>query len=177
VETREAAKVIADVLQAELDLDEQHCLLGDQKWTMPKDDKLFVAVFDDSPRAIGSANFRNADWDEVQQVNTLHDIRIEIMSFGPEARTRKEEVIMALGSERARQTAERWNCQIAPVPASPLINASEAEVSARLLRYVVHFNLTRMHEKVVKSRGVDYFDKFNGATQDGSAKSPEVVTQ
>ena len=173
-EAREPSKVVADILQSEMELDDDHCLLGDQKWDIPTDRALFVAIFDDLPRPIGMSVKMDTSVDppaEIQQIVCLHDIRIEIMSFDHSARIRKEEIGLALASFSAQQHMEKNNCQIGLI--QPPLNASMTEETARLLKYVIHVNVTALHTKT--KPGMPYFDKFNGARVDGTAKPPEVI--
>lgn len=178
---RELAKIVCDILQAEMDLDDAHCLLGDQKWDIPADKKLFVAVYDQNVGVFGAANFLDADPasatvnSEIQQSVALHDVRVELMSFDSEARVRKEEAGLALASIFAQQQAERYGLQIGRAAAA--VDASETEVTARLLKYVVHVNITTLHQKVKAPPAPGFYDKFNRAVEDGSAKTPEVSTQ
>lgn len=179
---REVAKIVADLLASEMGLDEAHCLLGDQAWDIPGDKKLFVVVFDQAGPTIGAADYLDADASsstygkEVQQSSVLHDVRVEVMSLkSGEARVRKEEVGLALASIAARQAAGRYRVQIGR--AQPPVDASETEVSGRLLKFVVHVNVTALHQKVKDPPAPGFYDKFNGATVDGSAKTPEVSTQ
>lgn len=177
---REIAKIIADILQEELTLDDAHCLLGDQKWRLPEDEALFCVVFDETLKPFGAVKYLDTVTasptvgSEVQQVAGVHTIRIEIMSFSNEARTRKEEVMMALNSLYAEQQAELAGIQISR-PQAP-VNASEAEETARLLRYSINVNVTALHQKVKVPPQYGYFDKYNGATVDQSAEQPEVHT-
>lgn len=178
---REVAKIIADILQAEMVLNDAHCLLGDQKWDIPADKELFVVVFDQSAPPIGAATHLDTDaasstfGKEVQQSTVLHDVRVEIMSYDADARLRKEEVGLALNSILAQQLSEKYGIQIGRAQ-SP-VNASETEVTGRLQKFVVHVNVTALHQKAKTPPGAGYYDKFNGATVDGSAKTPEVATQ
>lgn len=178
---REVAKVIADVLGAEMALDQAHCLLGDQKWNIPADKALFVVVFDQGGPTVGASNFLDTDATsdtyglEVQQSSVLHDIRIELMSYDSEARIRKEEPGLALSSIAAQQAEGLYLVQIGR--AQTPVDASETEVSGRLLKFVTHVNVTALHQKVKTPPGSGYFDKFNGATADGSANPPEVDPQ
>lgn len=178
---REVAKVVCDVLQAELGLDDAHCLLGDQKWDIPADKQLFVVVFDQAARPFGTANYLDPDpasptfGREVQQGAALHDVRVELMSFDHEARTRKEEPGLALASFYAQQLAERYSLQLGR--AQTPVDASETEVAGRLLKFVIHVNVTALHQKVKDLPRNDYFNKFNGATADGSANPPATEIQ
>lgn len=178
---REVAKIVADLLASEMGLDEQHCLLGDQKWDIPADKQLFVVVFDQAAAPIGAASYLetnpasiNVD-KEIQQAAVLHDVRVEIMSFDADARLRKEEVGLALGGIASQQAGEQYGLQIGR--AQPPVNASETEVSGRLQRFVIHVNVTALHQKVKTPPGYGYFDKFNGATEAGTIDSPSITDQ
>jgi len=172
---REPAKIVADLVRAELELDTAHCMVGDQPWEIPSDTKLFVSVHDDGGPIIGVSSEIDetvSPLKEIQKSTILHDIRIEIMSLWPgnEARTRKEEVVQALESQRAQDVMDAHNCSIGRVRS--LVNASEAEVAGRLIRYTLHVNVTALH---VKERlNPPYYDKFNEATQDGTANPPLI---
>lgn len=178
---REVAKLVADVLQAEMVLDDAHCVLGNQKWDIPADKELFVAIFDQAGPVIGTANFFDADpasstlGKEIQQSAVMHDVRIEIMSFDASARLRKEEVSLALASIFSQQLQSKYRVQIAR--AQTPVDASDTEVTGRLQKFVVHVNVTALHQKVKDERTGTYYDKFNGATVDGTAKPPRIVEQ
>lgn len=179
---REVAKVVADILVAEMGLDDAHCLLGNQKWDIPEDKQLFVVVYDKTPVPVGAAKFIDQNQasvtfgQEVQQATVVHDVLIEIMSLDSgEARQRKEEVILALNSFFSDQQAESAGVQIGRAQ-SP-VDASETEATARLQKYVTHVNVTAMHQRIKPLPRWGFFDKFNGATVDGSAKPPQTTTQ
>jgi len=170
---REPAKVVADILQSEMELDAGHCLLGDQEWDLPSDRGLFAVVFDDAQHTIGTTTEMDQTGPlpaEVQKHASIHDIRIEIMSFDNSARTRKVEVSMALTSFFAQQKMEEYNCQISR-PQAPT-NATETEVTGRLHRYVIRVRVTCLQTKTKTS--AQYFDKFNGAVVDATINAPEV---
>ncbi len=177
--TREVAKIVADILQVEMVLDESHCLLGNQKWDIPADKLLFVVVFDKAGPSFGAANYLDTDetsdtyGKEIQQSSVLHDVTVEIMSFDADARLRKEEVGMALASMYAQQQAEEYGIQIGRAQAP--VDASDAEPTGTLQRFVIRTNITALHQKVKNPpTGTDYFNKFNGATVDGTIDPPQT---
>lgn len=178
---REVAKIVAGILMEELGLDEKHVLLGDQQYDLPTDKGLFAIVFTSAAPPIGATSFLDNDetsstfGKEVQQASVLHDCRVEVFSFDQSARTRAVEVVMALVGFYAQQQAERYRVQIGR-PSNP-VDASETETTKRLLKYVCHVKITALHQKVKNLPGYGYFDKFNGATADASAKSPSIATQ
>ena len=179
--SREVSKIVADILQEEMGLDKDHSILGDQKWDIPKDKKLFVVIFDQAAPPTGAANFMDTDQEsktfgkEIQQSNVIHDIRVEIMSYDADARLRKEEVGLALASFFAQQLSGKYGIQIGRAQ-SP-INASDTEVTGRMLRYVIHLNITALHVKIKDLPSADFFDKFNEATEDGTIKAPEITEE
>jgi len=180
LEQREVTKVVADILMSEMALDAEHCLLGDQQYALPADDELFVVVFDDGFKPLGGTKFIELDpasenyLHEVQQYSGLHDVRVEVMSFSNAARLRIGEVAMALNSIYAQQLSEQYQIQIADRIKTP-VNATAAEETGMLFRYSTHVNVTAMHQKVKPLPFYNYYDKYNGALQDGTAKSPEVT--
>ena len=172
---REPAKVVADVLAHVMELDAAHCLLGDQPWDMPPDEAMYVSVHDDGSVTVST----KTELDETATPpaetmirSAIHDVRIEVISLmpGTSARTRVSEVYMALTSFYAQYEMERYCCEM--FHPEPVVNASESEPAARLLKYVTKVKVSALH-RVVKIEA-PYYDKFNGATADGSANIPEV---
>lgn len=162
---REVAKILADILAAELDLDSSHCLLGDQKWDIPEDKALFLVVFAQAGAPFGGVTYLDTDeasstfGKEIQQATVVHDCRIEIMSFDNDARVRQMEPGLALNSLFAQQQAELYRIQIGR--AQQPVNASDTEVTGRLQRFVIHVNVTALHQKVKTPPSADYYNKFN----------------
>ena len=158
---REPAKVVLDILQEELGLDDAHCLMGEQKWDIPPDQNLFLVAFDGGGPVVLSRSTFNVTSNppsEIQQMTMMHDIRIEIMSYiSNEARVRKEEVGMALESFHSRSVQELDNCQIYRIQHP--VDASAAELTGQLIRYVAHVNVLTLHTKTKPI--VPYFSKFN----------------
>lgn len=173
---REVGKIVMDVLQEEMVLDAEHCLLGNQDWKMPPDQKLFVVIFDGAGPVIGQTTYTDMDPEsptlglEIQEQAVVHDVRLESFSFDDEARVRKEEIGMALGSYFAQLQESRWRVQIAR--AQTPVDASDTEVTERLLKYVTHVNVTALHRKVKTNAPAPYYDKFNGASVNGTANIP-----
>lgn len=180
--TRGVDQIVADVVAAELGLDAAHCLCGDQDWDIPPDAKLFVVVFDDDGPVIGEGSFLDVDpasptfEKEVQTCAKMHRVRVEAMSLSDEAKARKEEIGLALTSQRAQQAMGQYGVSIGRP--GQAVNASEAEVTRRLRRFVIAVNVTAVHRKVqAPPAGADFFDKFNGAQADGTALPPSVATE
>lgn len=162
---REVAKIVADILGYEMELDEKHCLLGDQQYTIPADKQLYLVVFSQAGAPFGGTTFIDNDsasatfGKEVQQATVVHDVRIEQMSFDNSARVRMMEPGLALASFFAQQMAEKYRIGIGR--AQTPVDASGTEVTKRLLKYVTHVNVTALHQKIKALPEADYFDKFN----------------
>ena len=170
---REPSKVVADVLISEMGLDDAHCVLGDQPWPIPPDTALYISVFESGPKIIGLKTEMDDSNPprEIQSGSGLYDVRIELYSLvpGKEARTRRMEVGMALASFAAQQAMAASSCQISRI-LEP-VDASESEGAGQVFKYVIHVNVTALFQKIKTS--MLYFDKFNGATEDGTANPPQ----
>ena len=160
---REPAKVIADILQEEMGLDAEHCLLGDQKWDIPEDQELFAVIYDRSTKVVSTTSYLDTKVDppvERQFMTALHDMNIEIMSYiNGAARLRKEEVGLALESIFARQAMETTNCQICRV--QPSVDLSAAELTGMLWRYSIPVRVFSLHFKFKPTNAYSYYTKFN----------------
>ncbi len=166
---REPVKIIAAILKAELGLADGQIMLDDQKWNIPTTNGLYVCISYVSGRAISSEN----EWvstppdpldpdaptgmTEIQSVAMNALIQIDAMSANNEARTRKEEIIMALRSLAAEAAMDVYNVQIARMP-SDFLNVSSLEETVRLNRYTmtIAVNYLMAKEKPV----VDYYTQF-----------------
>ena len=173
---REPGKLVADILISEMGLDDAHCVLGNQPWPIPPDEKLYIAIYESGPKIIGLKTELDQTTDpmrEIQSGNGLYDVLIEMQSLMPgnEARTRRTEVGMALASMEALRVMEAHSCRISQIQAP--VDASDSEPAGRVLKYMIHVNVTASFQKI--KTNPPYFDKFNGATVDETAKSPEVT--
>ena len=83
-------------------------------------------------------------------------LSIDILSANSEARTRKEEIAMALNSTYSQQQQELYSIKISNLPNS-FIDLSGVEASRRLNRYNISFNVFSWR---TKEKSIDYFDTF-----------------
>jgi hypothetical protein len=86
----------------------------------------------------------------------LHLIQIDALSYDDSARTRKEEIIMALGSIYSRQQQAENNMQIAR-QTEPLMPVESLEATARLKRFTTVISVTALHSKI---KTAAYYDTF-----------------
>lgn len=181
---REAIKVIADVLAGELGLisggPKSQIMLEYERFNIPSKG-LYIALQTVSGKAIGNNNYATpngpgptAGMTETQQVAMLYQIQIDLMSFGPEARVRKEEVYMALRSLRAQALMEQWNMQIARMPAA-FQNAASLEETKMLNRFTMTIAVSAL---LTKTQPVGaYYNTFTLQTDVDGEQSPILTPE
>lgn len=157
----EPLKVIADILQTKLGLKAGRVMLYNQKYNIPKDDKIFIMVGeeDNDVYAASTNTMYTPDgngYEERNDVLVRATAVIDVLSAGPEARERKHEVIMALNSIYSQQMQELNSLRIANLPVG-FVNTSDLEASQMLNRFTIKFNI--LYRKSNKNN-VDYYDKF-----------------
>lgn len=153
----EPIKVLADIIQSEMVLADDQVILDFEKININPDPGLYIALQYLDEHVISSNNFFDPSTNqEVQSVTMLHGIQIDILSFDKTARTRKEEIIMALRSQYAQNAMELNSMNISRLPTS-FANASNLEATKILNRFAIRFNVFSLHEK---RKDADYFDTF-----------------
>lgn len=180
-------ELLQQIMAYEFGLDEFHCLLGNQEYEIPSDQKLFVAIFDNMGPPYGQCTFLDTDETsptyglEVQQSTILHTLIIALMAYitddgYDDAKAQAPRVAGALQGFFAQQLMGEAQIQFGRAQAP--VNATGAEGVARLVRYDTRLNATVLHQ-VVKPPppGADYFDKYNGATVDGTILPPTMTLQ
>jgi len=153
--------LFCDIIQHETGLANGRVYLWDQKIFQPSDDDLYIAVSQVLCKPFGSSNYSDGSgsgMDSIQSVNMLALLDIDIISRGPAARDRKEEVILALCSVYAEQQQDLNSFSIGRLPAANrFINLSNVDGAAIPYRYKISVN---MQYFVKKTQAVPYFDTF-----------------
>lgn len=154
--------LFCEVIQHEMGLANGRVYLWDQKIMQPKDSDLYIAV--SVPRCRPFANstetVSGVGLDAVQSVNMQATVDIDIISRGPAARDRKEEVVLAFNSIYAQQQQEINSFYIAKLPPnSGFINLSNVDGAAIPYRYRISVNLQYF---VSKTKPAQYFDNYQG---------------
>lgn len=109
--------LVADIIRRELGLNNEQVVLFNQKYTVPNDGTLYVAIELLSSRVFGSTN-RMVDasgMEQDQSINVFATLDIAVMSASTQAIYRKDEVVMALDSVYSRQQQELNGFYIAKV--------------------------------------------------------------
>lgn len=156
----EPIKVLADIIKTEMSLADDRVLIYNQKWNLPNDSDIFISLRSGPTKTFSNRNNyedRESGFYEVQDINIQENIIIDIFSKDDTARTRKEEIIMALKSTYSQQNQEINSIKIAEIPNS-FIDVSEAEASAMLNRYNITIRILSWR---TKEKTVDYYDKYD----------------
>lgn len=156
--------MFCEIIQNQLGLAQGRVYLWDQKIFQPTDNDLYIAVSNPSCRPFGN----NLSFDGSSGFNALPTVNmqammdIDIISRGPAARDRKEEVLIALYSVYSQQQQEINSFTIGRLPAGGrFINLSSVDGAAIPYRYKISVN---MLYAVTKTLAVPYFGTFQGPT-------------
>ncbi len=157
--------LFCEMIQSELGLSNGRVYLWDQKIFQPSDNGLYVvvSVMSCKPFANTISPDPTTGWDTaIQSVNMMATLDIDIMSRGPAARTRKEEVILALNSDYAQFQQEANSFLIGKIPpGARFLNLSFIDGAAIPYRYRISVN---MQYSVTKTKAIPYFDTFEDVT-------------
>lgn len=153
---------IMDVIQAEMVLADDQVYLFDQKFTVPNDERIYIALGVLSAKPFGvsrSYDGSGLGLGEIVSVNMQATLSIDIMSRSEDALVRKEEVILAMMSTRSQQAQEALGYMLARLPSS-FVNISEIDGAAIPYRFNISVNVQYF---VKKTQSVDYYDDFTDA--------------
>lgn len=161
--------LFCDVIQKELGLAVGRVYLWDQKIMQPTDAGLYVAVSVLSCKPFGNINSPDGSGSGIvsrQSINMYAQLQVDVISRGPEARDRKEEVLLALNSDYARTQQDANSFYISQLPpGSQFVNLSSPDGAAIPYRFNIAVG---MQYCFVKNTAVSYFDTFT---------TPQVNTQ
>jgi|GEM_PF-2851117 len=155
--------LFCDILKNQLELADSHIYIWDQKIIEPKDYTLYIAVSVLNPKVFANTNkFDSQNEQEIQSINTVDKLQIDIISRGPEAREKKNYVLMALNSQYSQRQQELNSFYIGKLPAgSQFNNLSHIDGAAIPYRYQIDVNLQYFSKKV---QSADYYDNFQTPT-------------
>lgn len=150
-------QLLGRIIQRELGLSEGRVYLWDQKINAPTDKGLFIAISALSPKCYANINhFNHLTLQQEQSSSWATQVDVDIISRGPEARDRKEEVVMALNSQYSVQQQQLNSFFIATIPTA-IRNLSEIDGAA--IPYRFNFSLNLLYN-VKKIQPAAYFDTF-----------------
>jgi len=154
--------LFCEVIQRELGLANGRVYLWDQKINQPTDSDLYVAIsvatckpFGNTNRAASAGSGMNAE----QSVNMSALVDVDIISRGPAARDRKEEVVLAFNSTYAQQQQEGNSFYIGKLPpGAGFLNLSYVDGDAIPYRFRISVVL---QYAFVKTKAIDSFSDFS----------------
>lgn len=159
-----ALLLFCDIIQTELGLANGRVYLWDQKIFQPQDYDLYVAISVPSCKAFGNNIVYSDDglgnYTTSQSVNMKAMVDIDIISRGPAARDRKEEVLMALSSAYAESQMEKNSFYIGKISTN-FINISSVDGAAIPYRYKISCSL---QYAVSKNTNINYYSIFQDAS-------------
>lgn len=152
-----ALELFCDVIQTSMGLANGRVYLWDQKINAPTDNDVFVVVGVVSAKPFGNTNSFDPVLGSIQSVNMQAMLSVDIISRGPAARDRKEEIILALNSTYSEQQQELNSFRIFPI-SSGFVNLSQEDGAAIPYR----FNIScHVQYYVTKTTTIAYFDDFS----------------
>lgn len=158
----EPIKVLAGIIQTEMGLAAGKVMVYNQRYKPPTTKGVYIVLSYISGKAIGN-NAGNTEvageYIEVQEVPMHEVIQIDVMSDTEadgtcEARARKVEVIMALGSQYAQRQCAEHLMQISRIP-TEFVDISAVEGSSLLARYMATVNIKALYRK---TKTAEYYD-------------------
>jgi len=149
-------KLLATIIEEEMNLNNGRVVLYDQNFKAPKDRGLFIVISTGSDQIIANTNkFDTVTNEQVQKISKNTTYWVEITSRNMEAAERRHEVLMAINSNYSIQQMEKNNVKI--FRTNTIQDLSFIDGSSSLHRYRIPVIINNMSEK----RSVtDYFDNF-----------------
>lgn len=160
--------LFCDIIRNGMGLAADQVWLWDQKIFQLTDSRLYIVV--SVPACEPFSNINRPDpitgsLNQSQSVNMLAHLQVDIISRGPDARDRKEEVVLALNSVYSEQQQEANSFFVSRLNYK-FINLSNLDGAAIPYRYSISLQMQYM---VTLVKPAPYFDTFNipSTTTDG----------
>ena len=158
--------LMCDIIQNGMNLATDQTWIWDQKIFVPTDSRLYVGLSVPSCKPFGNINSIVSDpvqgMIQIQATNMSAIVDIDIISRGPDARDRKEQVLLALNSVYAEQQQEANSFYYGKLPAgSQFINLSNLDGAAIPYRYKISFRMQYMYSITSPAQ---YFGTFSPPT-------------
>ncbi len=155
----EPIKILADLIQQQLDLGVDDVWIYNQNYPIPPEKKMFVTLGILAKTPFGtSSNFDGAGEGlvETQGMNVQETYSIMAYSQDSTARIRCHEILWALSGVPAQQAQEKYAFRIGTLPTS-FVDVSAIEGASRLNRYSLTFRALVAYQR---RRSVEYFDRY-----------------
>lgn len=155
--------LLLDVIQTYMGLPNDHCYMWDQKIFQPTDSNPYVVLSIMSCKPFGNTNYSDTSGSGLisqQSINMSANVSIDILSRGPAARDRKEEILLALNSNYALSQQYANSFYIAKL-SSQFTNLSNIDGAAIPYRYSISVAIQYFF---IKTNAVPYYDTFSAVT-------------
>ena len=150
---------VCEIIKEGLDLDNDQVYLWDQKIKIPTDTRLYIAVSVNSCKPFGSNKYlvSTSGLADKQSLNMFCELGVDILSRSADARDRKEEVIMALGSTFSISSQESHAFLVSNLSRG-FVNLSNIDGAAIPYRFNITVGLQYFVTKQVE---IDYYTEFS----------------
>ena len=158
--------LLCDIIASEMGLDPTQVYLYNQKYNIPIDDKLYIAIGIEKTKVFGNGisysgdSNPNSALSANQSVNVMASLSVNILSRTIEALNRKEELVAALTSVYSLSQQNTNNFHIGKVP-KDIQNLSEIDGDA--IPYRFHFSIN-MQYVYLKSDNTASFNDLSFTT-------------
>ena len=161
---KEPIKILRDIVKTYMSLNDSQFVLSNQDYTIPRTSELFLMIQHVNSQPYSANNYQTSTdegMEETINMLTREEYIINVMSKNSDARTRKNEVLLALNSVYSQQQQELYQFRIAQLSSS-FLNISELEGSGMLTRYAINVAVLAW-ERATQS--IDYFETFTREEQ------------
>ena len=151
--------LFCDIIQKYMGMPDGRVFIFDQKAFLPTDSNLWISIAVPLVKPFASTlvpDGSGSGLNSVQAVNILAHLDINIMSRGPDARDRKEEVVLALTSIYSEQQQEINSFSIGRLSTN-FVNLSSIDGAAIPFRYAISCQIQYCF---TKTQPVAYFGTF-----------------
>lgn len=149
--------LFCDIIQKELGLANGRVYLWDQKIMQPTDNGVYVAVGVLTSEPFGNTNKQSSSGSlEILSTNIKSTLSIDVISRGPEALYKKDELVLALNSTYAQSQQEANRFYIGKLTPR-FLNLSPVDGAAIPYRFNVTVNIQYYVNKI---KEIPYFDTF-----------------
>ena len=157
---REPILVVADIIKNIMGLDTQQIFIYNQNFKIPETGGIFVVIQFNSSKVYSNNNeYIEATDEELLTTQTKEEYTVNVMSKDSTARTRKEEVIMALNFNYSRNQQELYQFKIGKITGD-FLNVSEVEGAAVINRFALPLTLLAHYSKTLST---DIYDTFTNS--------------
>lgn len=154
--------LFCEIIQRYMGLANGRVYIWDQKINQPKDNDIYIAVAVSSCHSFGASKRFNTTTNKSEQfVSMRADLDVNIISRGPGARDRKEEIILAVNSDYSVRQQDINSFWISKRDNNRFINLSNPDGAAIPYRFMIGM---RLLYSFAKDENTEYFDDFSSAS-------------